>query len=327
MPSMRHGLILVLLALLATPSHGELSITRGSAGAQPVPQTGGTPEWVYTLKPGESFGEVAQQLLAGGHGEAQLRQYNGIDNAAVLDAGATIRIPLSWLKRQPEPARVTAVSGTVQRVSGYDRRKSILKPDTLIRVGDEILSGAGTATIVLADGSVVRLSPNSRLLFNRLTQYGKSGMVDTRLRLDKGEVHTRVQPLTEDGARFEIETPSAVAAVRGTAFTLQTEATGTHLQVTEGVVDFGKPGRTRRIPAGYSATVGSGQRRSAGHPAAATGTGAGAASGNRGRTAPETGMETGRRAAVPPGCLRAGHRTLDRESQGQRLQFRARTAG
>ncbi|MBI44403.1 FecR family protein [uncultured Marinobacter sp.] len=258
MPSVRHGLILVLLALLATPSHGELSITRGSAGAQPVPQTGGTPEWVYTLKPGESFGEVAQQLLAGGHGEAQLRQYNGIDNAAVLDAGATIRIPLSWLKRQPEPARVTAVSGTVQRVSGYDRRKSILKPDTLIRVGDEILSGAGTATIVLADGSVVRLSPNSRLLFNRLTQYGKSGMVDTRLRLDKGEVHTRVQPLTEDGARFEIETPSAVAAVRGTAFTLQTEATGTHLQVTEGVVDFGKPGRTRRIPAGYSATVGSG---------------------------------------------------------------------
>jgi hypothetical protein len=59
----------------------------------------------------------------------------------------------------------------------------------------------------------------------------------------------------EGGARFEIETPSAVAAVRGTAFALQTSAEGTRLQVTEGNVDFGAPGKTRRIPAGFGASL------------------------------------------------------------------------
>lgn len=63
--------------------------------------------------------------------------------------------------------------------------------------------------------------------------------------------------MIEGGARFEIETPSAVAAVRGTAFSLKTGLQGTHLQVTEGVVDFGAPNQTHQIPAGYSATVAS----------------------------------------------------------------------
>ncbi|HET8850313.1 MAG TPA: FecR domain-containing protein, partial [Marinobacter sp.] len=161
----------------------------------------------------------------------------------------------AWLKRQPGPARVASVSGNVHHISGLDRRKVPLTDGTIIRVGDEILSNAGSATVVLADGSEVRISPNTRLMFNSLTQYGKSGMVDTRLRLHRGEVHTRVKPIIDDGARFEIETPSAVAAVRGTVFALQASPTGSSVQVTEGTVDFGRPGQTRRIPAGYGASV------------------------------------------------------------------------
>ena len=105
----------------------------------------------------------------------------------MLGEGDRIRIPLSWLKRQPNPARVTSVSGGVQLISGINGRKKPLTKDALIRVGDEVLSGRGAATITLADGSEVRLSPDSRLIFNRLTQYGKSGMVDTRLRLNRGK--------------------------------------------------------------------------------------------------------------------------------------------
>ncbi|WP_417517503.1 FecR domain-containing protein [Marinobacter sp.] len=249
----------LLLALLALgmPVCAELSITRGSAIPVTSGSTSATPEWVYTLKPGESFAEVAGDLLIKNFGIGRLLQYNAIENPATLGEGDRIRIPLSWLKRQPDPARATSVSGNVQLISGIDGRKKPLTKDTLIRVGDEVLSGAGAATITLADGSEVRLSPDSRLIFNRLTQYGKSGMIDTRLRLNRGEVHTRVNPVIEGGARFEIETPSAVAAVRGTAFSLQTGPEGTSLQVTDGVVDFGARNQTQRIPAGYSATVSS----------------------------------------------------------------------
>ena len=80
-------------------------------------------------------------------------------------------------------------------------------------------------------------------------------MVDTRLRLNQGEIETQVKPVIEGGSRFEIETPSAVAAVRGTMFTLRTAPGMTDLRVTEGEVSFGPPGQTRRIPAGYSASV------------------------------------------------------------------------
>lgn len=253
------ALTAALLLGLAAATQAELSITQGSALPSAESRSSGELEWLYTLRPGESFDQVAEELLTRGYSSARLRQFNNLEPDAVIAEGDSFRIPLPWLKRQPDAARVTSVTGAVQLISGASGRKLPLTRDTLIRAGDEIVASSGTATVTLADGSVVRISPDSRLTFNRLTQYGKSGMVDTRLRLHKGEVHTRVRPVIEGGARFEIETPSAVAAVRGTAFALQTSRAGTSLQVTDGVVDFGVPGRTRRIPAGYSATVATAQ--------------------------------------------------------------------
>ncbi|MBU2954435.1 FecR family protein [Marinobacter sp. F3R08] len=257
-PNARLHTLLFMFALLfcTTQAGAELSVTRGSAGHSVTASVSSTmPEWIYTLKPGESYSEVAIELLAPNFPASRLLQYNRIDNGATLDAGDRLRIPVAWLKRQPQPARTTSITGTVHLIPGNTGRKTLLAENTLIRVGDEIQSSAGTATIELADGSEVRVSPDSRLIFNRLTQYGKAGMVDTRLRLDRGAIDTRVKPVMEGGARFEIETPSAVAAVRGTAFSLQTSPEGTHLQVTEGNVDFGAPGKTRRIPAGFSASL------------------------------------------------------------------------
>ncbi|MBE0486230.1 FecR family protein [Marinobacter sp.] len=254
----RHGtaglLLLLTLSLLPGVAVAEISVTRGSASA-PAQQTGNTPEWVYTLRSGETLNDIAQALLIDHASLGQLVQYNNLASNAAASAGDQIRIPLNWLKRQPEPAKASSVTGNVLHVSGSTGQKSPLSANAIIRVGDEVISAAGSATIVLADGSELRMAPNSRLIFNRLTQYGKAGMADTRLRLQRGEVHTRVKPVMEQGSRFEIETPSAVAAVRGTVFSMQATASGSSVQITEGIVDFGRPGQTRRIPAGYGASV------------------------------------------------------------------------
>ncbi|MCL7943929.1 FecR domain-containing protein [Marinobacter sp. ATCH36] len=253
--TLAHVILLLSSLWLAWPAHAELSVTRGSQPANTQTESAAVPEWVYTVRPGESFSELAGSLLARNVSANRLLQHNGIDNPATVGSGDTLRIPLAWLQRQPDPARVRSVAGQVQLISGSDSSKRPLGSDMLVRVGDEIISHSGTATVELADGSIVRISPNSRLAFNRLTQYGKSGMVDTRLRLDRGEIETQVKPVIEGGSRFEIETPSAVAAVRGTMFTLRTAPGKTDLRVTEGEVSFGPPGKTRRIPAGYSASV------------------------------------------------------------------------
>lgn len=247
-------LLAALVCLVSQLASAELSVARGSA-SQAYQQPDPVPEWVYTLQQGDTLQSIGQTLLARNVDTRKLLEHNNLMSTGQLRSGDTLRIPINWLKRQPEPAKVVSVTGSVRKISGVDGRQHPLQSDTIIRVGDEILSGAGSATIALADGSEIRISPNSRLIFNRLTQYGKSGMVDTRLRLQKGEVHTRVRPIIIDGARFEIETPSAVAAVRGTVFTMQADSNGSAIQVAEGAVDFGAPGKTRRIPEGYGASL------------------------------------------------------------------------
>lgn len=236
-------------------AQAELSITRGSEAGSSGFGIANVPEWTYTMEADETLQDLADRFLASGIPSSRILQHNNLVDASQLEVGDTINIPLSWLQQQPDPARASSVTGQVMLLSGRDSAKRPLTSGTLIRVGDEIISHSGSATIELADSSVIRLSPNSRLTFNRLTRYGKSGMVDTRLRLNSGELETRVEPFVEDGSRFEIETPSAVAAVRGTMFTLKTDATGSDLRVTEGRVAFGPRGDIRLIPEGYSARV------------------------------------------------------------------------
>lgn len=253
----RSTLALIALAAISSTAHGELPLTRGSdlATTTAMPATGSGTDWTYTVKEGELLDILARELLGPAYSHAQLLSYNQLPSHTVIAAGDTLRIPLAWLRQQPEPAKAIAVTGNVRLITAADGRQHPLTENARIRVGDEILSRSGSATVELADGSTVRITPNSRLIFNKLTQYGKAGMVDTRLRLDHGGISTQVQPLERGGARFEVETPSAVAAVRGTAFSLQTHPGTTDLQVTEGVVSFGMAGRTRNIPAGYSASV------------------------------------------------------------------------
>lgn len=258
----RHGIgkvlvhCLVVLGLLCSASaDAELSVSRGSESGSSVFGASSLPEWTYTVEPDDTVEEIASQFLARGIPASRILQHNNLMNMSQLQSGDSITIPLSWLQQQPDPARTSSVSGQVMLMSGRDSSKRPLTAGTLIRVGDEVIALAGSTTIELADGSVIRLSPNSRLAFNRLTRYGKSGMVDTRLRLTDGEVETRVEPFMEDGSRFEIETPSAVAAVRGTMFTLKAGPTGTDLMVTEGRVAFGPRGDARVIPQGYSARL------------------------------------------------------------------------
>lgn len=241
------ALLLCLVAILPGLTSAEQNRARK--------QVSDATEWTYTLKSDESFAQVARQLLVSGTPVERLASYNRIRTPSDLAAGDSFRIPVAWLQQQPEPARVRGLSGKVQIRSASGGGLRSLSEGARVRAGDTIITRDGLATIELADGSVVRINPASSVVFNRLTRYGRAGMTDTRIRLERGGVSNRVKPMMEDGARFEIETPSAVAAVRGTAFSVQADARGSHIQVTEGSVDFGHKANQRTIPAGYGASV------------------------------------------------------------------------
>src|SRR5690606_15666522 len=73
-------------------------------------------------------------------------------------------------------------------------------------------------------------------------------------RLNKGSLTTDIPPLVK-GSRYEIKTPSAVAAVRGTEFRLRSDDSGTQLEVLEGIVELsGEHGKVL-VNAGQGASI------------------------------------------------------------------------
>jgi hypothetical protein len=86
-----------------------------------------------------------------------------------------------------------------------------------------------------------------------LSSYHKTGMVDTRVRLQQGRVDTRVKPSQGPGSRYHIITPAAVAAVRGTNFRVSTESGQpvSRSEVIEGKVNVSSDIDARLVPAGY----------------------------------------------------------------------------
>lgn len=234
---------------------GSLSLAQASSTQLAFPGQSYTSDWAYTVRPGDTLHSLANGLLNQTHGWQDLLQHNHLESADAIHPGQVIKIPLSWLRQEPKPATALAVTGDV-----YYRTESsayaALQSGTKLNVGDQVRAEQGHAVIELADTSIVRLAPHSSLTFDRLTQYGKTGMADTRMRLRKGSLSTDVHPLSDPHSRFEIETPSAVAAVRGTAFRLHTNSAGTRLEVTRGKVAFGNSFQQMLVPAGYGAKLG-----------------------------------------------------------------------
>lgn len=251
-------LALALAALPLTAAAG-FSISRGSdVGAVSEAGQAAGVEWHYTVRSGETLEQIGHELLAGHISPQRLAGYNSLHPQILLAAGDTVRIPVAWLQQQPHPASLTAVSGQVQVRTASTGRLRHASAGERVHAGDTIITRQGSATVELADGSRIRINPSSQIMFNRLTRYGREGMTDTRMRLEHGRISNRIRPTVEGGARFEVETPSAIAAVRGTAFAMHSDARGSRIKVTEGEVTFGQPGQTRIIPAGYGAAIGPG---------------------------------------------------------------------
>jgi len=213
-----------------------------------------TEEWHYTLRPGDNLLNVSQNLLNRSHTWTDLIRHNKIEQVANLAPGSIIRIPMHWLKHQPKPAKILSISGSAQIKRANGSHFKVLKESTMVRVGDEISTREGNVVIEFADGSTVRLEKQSNLVFNKLSHFGKTGMVDTRLRLKRGALSTEVTPLVK-GSRYEISTPSAVAAVRGTEFRIESKKDKTKIEVIEGSVNFSGNHGNVVVEAGHGAII------------------------------------------------------------------------
>ncbi|MCW8933595.1 MAG: FecR domain-containing protein [Gammaproteobacteria bacterium] len=211
-------------------------------------------EWTYTTRPNDTIWDISKKYLKSVNYWKKLQAHNSVDIAKRLSPGTKLRIPVEWLKIQAAAALVLSVTGKVNLQTFNNKTLQALNTKQLINIGDTIITGDnGSALIQFADNSSLLVQKNSQVVFNTLSVYGQSGMVDTQVRLQQGRVETAVKPLKDSISRFEITTPAAVAAVRGTAFRVAYEETQETMasEVVKGSINLAAQGSKLPINKGF----------------------------------------------------------------------------
>lgn len=192
----------------------------------------------YTTKPGDTLKELARRWFVRPEDWRLAQALNRLPNPDAIPAGTVLRLRSTWIRTTPISAELVAFRGDVRILSGEGAARPGEKGMALGE-GDLIETGAnGFATLALPDGSRVSLPSASRVRLTRLRQVPMSDSIDRRFTLEQGRTEARVTPMANPASRFLITTPVAVAAVRGTQYSVSfTPSEMRQLtQVTEGKV-------------------------------------------------------------------------------------------
>jgi hypothetical protein len=214
--------------------------------------------WVYTVVEGDNLWDFSTRHLDSTLRYEPLRRLNNIEFPKRMRPGTRIRVPMKWIRSNPVEARVAALKGEVTLLRAGDGDPLTVQPETPIGLGDTIRTAANSSVAIrFADESVVTLHQNSRMHFDHLSAHGKTGMVDSRLRLIEGRLDTRVTPAVGPGSRFEIQTPSAISAVRGTEYRAAVAAEGSrsNIEVIEGRVTVSGADKARLVRGGFGTQI------------------------------------------------------------------------
>lgn len=125
---------------------------------------------------------------------------------------------------------VRAVRGSVLVDSGSGPQP--LTVNATVHPGDAIVSNAGKAQIVLDDGTIISVGENTRV---RITHERTGNAAATRLGVVSGALRLLVAKMTPAG-KFEVETETAIAAVRGTDWVIEVTPERTSVAIVSGVV-------------------------------------------------------------------------------------------
>lgn len=192
-------------------------------------------DWSYRVRPGDTVWDLSRRYLRADIPWQQLQAYNRIADPARLAPGSVLRMPVDWLRLQPAPATVLGVHGEAT-FARAGRPPQPVVAGMQVGMGLQLRTGPGASLALrFADGSQLLLQENSTLALDRLAAFGRSGMVDTRLRLLRGRASNQVNKLRL-GSSFSIQTPALTSSVRGTRFRVAQDDAGARTEVGEGHV-------------------------------------------------------------------------------------------
>ena len=141
---------------------------------------------------------------------------------------------LSFLYADATPSAIVLKSSGVVELHRQDETKQVADGEILYS-GDEVISKEASLAAIrfVDDGAIIKLFANSILTINTEKTENR---LDKNLYLEVGELWSKV---SKEKGTYEIETPTAVAAVKGTDFLTEVKEGGdTWLFTFEGVVEL-----------------------------------------------------------------------------------------
>lgn len=204
---------------------------------------------IYVVRPGDNPWNITERYLKSIDYWPRIQDYNRIIDPLAIQPGTRLRIPVAWMRGDRGTARVLDVRGTVER--WVDGTMAPLAAGMTLAPGTHLRSGAdGSLTLEFADGSRSLVGNNTELRLDEIRRLRASGAQQVHIELQQGHVESAVTPGKRSGGRFMIQTPAAVAAVRGTDFRVSAEADGVRAETLEGEVALRNRRGETRLPAG-----------------------------------------------------------------------------
>lgn len=224
------------LILLSFCSYAEVARL---ASINPLGTTNPEDVWVYKVSQKDSYEAIYKKYLSRRAHIPALAKYNQHPLTKKLQPGQVIHIPVEMLRKIPTNTQVLLVFGdvVVSNISTTTPRK-VIKGDLLAQ-GDALQTGKNSlAKLLFADGSNLDIQPNSNLSIQASYQYAGKESYVTHLKLVKGRTEVAANPEHTIGNSLKIETPSAVAAVRGTQFRVGADGDIALQETLDGQVAF-----------------------------------------------------------------------------------------
>ncbi len=152
---------------------------------------------------------------------------------------------------------ITSLTGDVDITPYQGRRRQSRQGDRLEQVGDSIATGANSSARLDVDQAAgyISMAENSQLQVQALSITRSGGRI-TRLRVNRGQVRTRVRPFSNPDSELEIYTPAGVSGVRGTDFGVSVQPSGAMGVATQsGNVATSAQGQTVLVEAGWQSSI------------------------------------------------------------------------
>ncbi len=200
----------------------------------------------------------------------------GVDDIHMIYAGQELRFPtpaamktllgdkkpqLQDPKEQPQPkepakaedlpqvkatankAVITYLEGQVQVRKSTSTVWSTATPNQILYALDEIrVLAKSRAELILDNQSVMRLSENTHLALKQLDVETASKKETTSVGLALGKLWTKASKVFNRSSRLEVRTPTAIAGVQGTVYSVNVEnERATQIQVYDGAVAVTHP--------------------------------------------------------------------------------------